>query len=106
MKQPSTFWKVITGFIVIFIGSILVDSWVLEPARIEHVCNKIQIGDSSNDVLDKAEKYNIRVIKSIFDDQNQQIITLHGGSFNRYICQITHNNNQVIKNEFKKMNVR
>ena len=66
------------------------------------MCDKIQIGDSSNAVLDKAKQHNIRVIESRFDDEDQQIITLHDGSFNRYICQITPINNQVVKNEFKR----
>ena len=105
MKKPSTLWKVVTAFIAIFIGSILVDSWILQPETIDHVCNKINIGTSTNDVFTKAKEFNLRLTESR-SDKEQKYITLHGGSFNRHICEIEHDGNKVIKKEFKNMNTR
>ncbi len=106
MKKPSTLWKVTTAFIAIFVGSIFIDSWILEPKRIDHLCNKIQIGTSTSDVFTKAEEYNLRLIESRPVGKDLNNITLHGGSFNRHICEITHDGNQVVKKEFKKISVR
>ena len=106
MKKPSTLWKVITAFIAVFAGSIFIDSWILEPGRVEHVCNKIHIGTSTSDVFTRAEEYNLRLIESRPVGKDLKYITLHGGSFSRYICEITHDGNQVVKNEFKKMRDR
>ena len=105
MKKPSTLWKVITAFVAIFIGSIFIDSWVLEPERIDHVCKKILIGAPISDVFTKAKEYNLRLIESRVDKE-QKYITLHGGSFSRHICEIKHDGNKVIKSEFKKINIR
>ena len=106
MKKPSTLWKVITAFIAIFLGSMFIDSWILQPERIDHVCNNIDIGIPTSDIFKIAEEHNLRLIEFRPIDNDLKYITLHGGSFNRYICEITHNGNQVIKKEFKKTNVR
>lgn len=106
MKKPSTLWKVITFFIAVFVGSIFIDSWVLEPDRINHVCNKINIGTPTSEVFARAKEYNLRVIESRALGKDQKHITLHGGSFSRYICEIAHDGNQVVKSEFKKAIVR
>ena len=106
MKKPSTLWKVITAFIAIFVGSILIDSWIMEPDRIEYVCNNIFIGTATSDVFIKAKEYNLRLIESIPTERNHKYIKLHGGSFNSHICEITHDGNKVIKIEFKKVSVR
>ena len=105
MKKPSTFWKILTVFIAVFIGSVFIDSWVLEPQRIDHVCSKINVGTPTSDVFVRAKEYNVRVIESRPEDTDIKYITLHGGSFSRYICEITHDGDQVLKKEFKKTNV-
>ena len=83
-----------------------IDSWILQPERIDNVCNDIDIGIPTSEVFKIAEEYNLRLIESRPIDNNLKYITLHGGSFNIYICEITHNGNRVIKKEFKKTNVR
>ncbi len=106
MKQPSILWKVIIGFIVVFIGSILVDSWILEPDRIEQACKQMQTGDSSNKVLANAKQYNLRTTVSKANVENQQMITLHGGSMNKYICKLALAGDQVTSIEFKNTRIR
>ena len=105
MKKPSTLWKVVTVFIAIFVGSILVDSWILQPETIDHVCKKINVGSSISDVFTKAKEFNLRTTEAR-SNKGQKYITIHGGSFNRHVCEIEHDDNKVIKKEFKKMNTR
>ena len=44
MKKPGRLLKIVTVLIAVFIGSVFIDSWFLEPNRIEHVCVEIQTG--------------------------------------------------------------
>ncbi len=106
MKKPNTLWKVITAFIAVFVGSIFIDSWILEPERVENACNQIHIGTPTSEVFTRAEEHNLKLIESRPVDEDLKYITLHGGSFSRYICEITHDGKKVIKNEFKKVSVR
>ena len=106
MKQPNTFWKVLTAFIAIFIGSVLIDSWILEPDRIEFACGQIKIEAPISDVFTKAKEFNLRLIESKPEGDAQQYIILHGGSFSRYVCEITHDGNRVLEIAFIKANVR
>ena len=105
MKKPSTLWKVVTVFIAIFVGSILVDSWILQPDTIDHVCKKINVGASTSDVITKAKEFNLRTTEARAG-KDQKYITIHGGSFNQHVCKIELDGNKVIKKEFKKMNTR
>lgn len=106
MKKPSTLWKVITVLIAIFVGSIFIDSWIIQPESIDYVCKKITTGSATNDVFIKAKEHNLRATEFQLPNKDQKYITLHGGSFNRYICEITHDGNKVIKSKFKKISVR
>ena len=106
MKNPSTFWKILTAIIAVFIGSVFIDSWILEPQRIDHVCSEINVGTPTSEVFVRAKEYNVRVTESRPEDKDIKYITLHGGSFSRYVCEITHDGGHVINREFKKANVR
>lgn len=102
MKKPSLFLKIITALIAVFIGSVFIDSWLLEPNRIDHVCSAILAGTPTSDVFAKAEEYNVRLVESRPVDKDLKYITLHGGSFGGYVCEIQHDGNLVVKSEFKK----
>ena len=106
MKNPSRLLKIVTALIAVFIGSVFIDSWFLEPNRIEHVCDKIQVGAPSSEIFNKAKEFNMRFIESRSNDKEVSLITLHGGAFGKYVCEIQHDGSHVVSSEFKKMNVR
>ena len=106
MKKPSRVIKIITVLIAVFIGSVFIDSWLLEPNRIDQVCSEIQVGVSTTEVFAKAKEFNLRLIESRPEGKKIKFITIHGGAFGRYVCEIQHDDSHVIKSVFKKVNVR
>ena len=106
MKKPSRVLKIVTALIAIFVGSVFIDSWFLEPNRIHEVCETIYSGAPTSDIFTKAEELKIKLIETRPNDKEVNYITLHGGSFGRYVCEIQHDGNSVVKSEFKKMSVR
>jgi len=106
MKKPSRVLKIVTALIAIFVGSVFIDSWFLEPNRINQVCETIHTGSPTSDVFTKAEEFNIRLLETRPNDKEVNYITLHGGSFGGYVCEIQHDGSHVVRSEFKKINVR
>ncbi len=106
MKKPSRALKIVTALIAIFVGSVFIDSWFLEPNKIDQVCETIYAGAPTSDVFAKAEEFKFRLIESRPNDKEVNYITLHGGPFGEYVCEIQHDGSHVIGSEFKKMSVR
>ena len=106
MKKPSRVLKIVTVLIAIFVGSVFIDSWFLEPNRIHEVCETIHAGAPTSEVFTKAEEFNTRLIESQSNDKEVNYITLHGGSFGKFVCEIQHDGSSVVRSEFKKMSVR
>ena len=106
MKKPSRALKIVTALIAVFIGSVFIDSWLLEPNRIEHMCSEIQVDVSISEVFTKASEFNLRLIESRPEGKEINFITIHGGAFGRYVCEIQHDGSHVVKSVYKKVNVR
>ena len=106
MKKPGRLLKIVTVLIAVFIGSVFIDSWFLEPNRIEHVCVEIQTGSPTSEIFNKAKEFNMRLIESHPNHKEVSIITLHGGAFGKYVCEIQHDGSHVVSSKFKNMNIR
>ena len=106
MLAPSRLAKIISILIAVFVGSVFIDSWLLQPKRLEHLCGLFPVGTSINELPTRAQEYSVKLIESPGSDNQTKLITLHGGSFNQYICEIHHDGEKVIQNEFKKASVR
>lgn len=106
MLAPSRLAKIISILIAVFVGSVFIDSWLLQPKRLEHLCGLFPVGASIEDIQIKVQEYGVKIIEKPGLEKQTKLITLHGGSFGQYVCEIHHEGTKVLQSEFKKAKAR
>ena len=106
MLAPSSLAKIISILIAVFVGSVFIDSWLLQPKRLEHLCGLFPVGSTIEDIETKVHEYSVKIIEKPALENQTKLITLHGGSFGRYVCKIQHDGTHVLQSTFKKVSVR
>ena len=106
MLAPSRLAKIIIILIAVFVGSVFIDSWLLQPQRLEHLCGMYAPGVKIDDIHTATQKFSLQLIETPGPDNQTKVITLHGGSFGQYVCEIHHDETEVLRNTYKKIDIR
>ena len=106
MLTPSRLAKIIVILIAVFVGSVFMDSWLLQPQRLEHLCSTFMPGAKVDGIHNRAQEFGVKLIEKPGADHQTKNTTLHGGSFGQYICDIQHDGERVLQSEFKKMDIQ